>query len=108
MRSFDRRFAMKHPMLAAIAMAACLGGATPVAAQSNARDMYTPAHEQEITGRDDASKPTLAQMRRVVAAYEAMVRRHPASGYADNALWQAANLASLAFDRFGDASDRST
>src|SRR3954466_11789946 len=108
MRSFDRRFAMKHPMLAAIAMAACLGAATPAAAQSTARDMYTRALEQERTVRDDASKPTLAQMRRVVAAYEALVRRHPASGYADNALWQAANLASLTFDRFGDATDRNT
>src|SRR4051812_3246146 len=108
MRSFDRRFAMRHPMLAAIAMAACLGAAAPAAAQSTARDMYTRALEQERIVRDDASKPTLAQMRRAVAAYEALVRRHPASGYADNALWQAANLASLAFDRFGDATDRKT
>src|SRR3954471_11517814 len=108
MRSLDRRVAMKHPMLAAIAMAACLGAATPAAAQSTARDMYTRALEQERIVRDDASKPTLAQMRRVVAAYEALVRRHPASGYADNALWQAANLASLPFDRFGDATDRNT
>ncbi len=28
----------------------------------------------------------------VVAAYEAIVRRYPASGYSDNALWQAGRL----------------
>ena len=37
----------------------------------------------------------------VVAAYEPVVRRYPASGYSDNALWQAATSRSLAFERFG-------
>ena len=49
-----------------------------------------------------------AQMRRVVGSYESLVRKHPASGYCDNALWQAANLASLAYERFGDDADRKT
>jgi N-acetylmuramoyl-L-alanine amidase len=47
-------------------------------------------------------------MRRAIASYETLVRRHPASGYCDNALWQAANLATLAYERFGDEADRRT
>ena len=42
------------------------------------------------------------------AAYEHIVRRYPTSGYCDNALWQAANLAILAADRFGEDVDRRT
>ena len=37
-----------------------------------------------------------------------LVRQHPASGYSDNALWQAANLASLAYERFGTEADKKT
>src|SRR6185503_17115250 len=32
--------------------------------------------------------------------------RHPSSGYCDNALWQAGNVAALAWQRFGDEADR--
>jgi N-acetylmuramoyl-L-alanine amidase len=100
---------MKHPTLALITTAWLLAaGPQAAAAPATARDMYTQAMIQERAVRDDAAKPTLAQMRRVVSAYENVVRRHPASGYADNALWQGANLASLAFDRFGDDADRKT
>ena len=101
---------MKHSILAALVTSACLaaGTASLVARGDNARDMYTRAMAQERSVRDEAAKPTVAQMRRVVAAYENLVRQHPASGYCDNALWQAANLATLAFDRFGDESDRKT
>lgn len=101
---------MKHFILAALVTSACLtaGSATIGARGDTARDMYTRAMAQERSVRDEAAKPTLAQMRRVVAAYENIVRQHPASGYCDNALWQAANLATLAFDRFGDEADRKT
>ena len=101
---------MKHFILAALVTSACLtaGTATLGAGSDAARDMYTRAMALERTVRDEAAKPTLAQMRKVVAAYQNIVRRHPASGYCDNALWQAANLATLAFDRFGDESDRKT
>src|SRR5690349_14852482 len=101
---------MKHSILAALVTSVCLaaGTATLGARADNARDMYTRAMAQERTVRDEAAKPTLAQMRRVVAAYENIVRRYPSSGYCDNALWQAANLATLAFDRFGEDTDRKT
>jgi N-acetylmuramoyl-L-alanine amidase len=101
---------MKHSILAALVTSVCLaaGTATLGARADNARDMYTRAMAQERTVRDEAAKPTLAQMRRVIAAYENIVRRYPSSGYCDNALWQAANLATLAFDRFGEDTDRKT
>ena len=97
---------MKQSVLTALVTIACLTAAASPAHAQTARDMYNRALAQERTVRDDAAKPTLAGMRRVIASYEAVVRRHPASAYADNALWQAANLASLAFERFGDEADR--
>jgi len=102
---------MRYPVLAALATATCLliplpGVAAPPPA--TARVMYTRALERERVVRDDANKPSLADMRRVIAAYEALVRQHPTSGYCDNALWQGGNVALLAFQRFGDDADRKT
>src|SRR4029079_1559683 len=54
----------------------------------------------------DQDRATVADMRRVISAYDHVVRRFPASGYSDNALWQAGTLAWLAFQRFGDIHDR--
>ena len=102
---------MTHRIVGAIVTAACLA-ATPVLSAAGApqtpRELYTRAMARERVVRDEGNKPTLEQMRRVVALYESLVRKHPASGYCDNALWQAANLASLAYERFGDEADRKT
>jgi N-acetylmuramoyl-L-alanine amidase len=76
------------------------------AAGSTPREMYTRALERERVLRDADRNPTVEQLRRVVAAYEAMVRQFPASGYSDNALWQAGNLALLAYERFGQPGDK--
>lgn len=97
---------MRDRVFAALLTVACLAPA-PAHAQ-HARDLYTRALAEERVVRDDANKPTLAHMRRVVALYESVVRRHPASGYSDNALWQAANVAALAYQRFGSEADRRT
>jgi N-acetylmuramoyl-L-alanine amidase len=75
-------------------------------ASDAARTAYTRALGQERAVRDANDHATAASIRRVIASYERIVRRYPASGYADNALWQAANLALLAFDRSGDEQDR--
>src|SRR5262245_41135685 len=99
---------MKHAFLGAIVTAAYLAAAPQARAADTARDMYTRAMAQERQVRDDSTKPTLAQMRRVVSMYENLVRKHPVSSYCDNALWQAANVASLAYDRFGDPADRAS
>src|SRR3954468_13105983 len=99
---------MKHPLAAAGAVMLLLTAGAPAAYAQSARDLYTRALAQERNDRDAANDATMAQMRRVVAAYESVVRRHPASGYSDNALWQAGNLAALAYQRFGDDADRKT
>ncbi len=75
------------------------------AAAQSARTLYTRALARERTLRDGSRKPSLEQLRNAVAAYEALARRFPSSGYTDNALWQAANLSLLAYDRFGQSSD---
>ena len=83
--------------------------APPIAAKNSAgsaRTLYTRALEREREVRADGREATLKQLRSVVSAYDALVRRYPASGYSDNALWQAGNLALLAFERFGEAEDR--
>jgi N-acetylmuramoyl-L-alanine amidase len=100
---------MKYRILAALLTAACAMPAVPAFAKAdNARDMYNRAMAQERGLRDEGSNATVVQMRRVVASYERLVLKHPASGYCDNALWQAANLAALAYERFGSEADRKT
>ena len=54
----------------------------------------------------DAAPAVLGDVRAAVAGYEAVVRHYPASGYSDNALWQAGRLSLDAFARFGQASDK--
>jgi N-acetylmuramoyl-L-alanine amidase len=93
---------------ATVLMLACVVAA-PVAANgdSSARTLYERAMSREQTIRDaDQTQTSVAELRRVINAYDAVVRRFPASGYSDNALWQAGNLAWLAFQRFGDTRDR--
>lgn len=96
---------MKRTTLAVIA-AMVLAAASGQAAET-ARAMYEHALAQEHALRAD-DNPTLAKMRRIVAAYEAVVRKHPTSGYSDNALWQGAGVAELAFERFKDPADQGT
>ena len=76
-----------------------------VAAGASARGLYARALEREAGVRSGApSSP--GQIRRVIATYEMLVRRYPASGYSDNALWQAANLALMASQQFSQEADR--
>ncbi len=49
----------------------------------------------------------LQAARRAIAAYEAVVRRFPTSGYCDNALMRGGDLARWLFARSGRAADRS-
>ena len=81
--------------------------ARPAAAQS-AHSIYTRGLAKERQLRDAASDATLGELRSTVRTYELVVRRFPKSGYSDNALWQAANLAILAFERFNEPADRKT
>ena len=96
-----------------------------VAAAPPVRTMYNDAYAREqavraaLTAQDrshptpegakaDAPQTRVEDVRAVVAAYEAVVRRYPASGYCDNALWQAAHLALDTFNMFGQLADRDT
>ena len=93
-------------LVAAIALLATAASAVPPV-----RTMYTEALAREQTVRaalavENVSPATLQDARTVVSAYEAVVKRYPASGYSDNALWQAGRLAFLTFERFGDQQDR--
>ena len=89
-------------------LVAVLLGAAPLAYAQPPRDLYTRALGLDRGVRDARQTPTLRQIRAAVAAYERVVRRYPASGYADNALWQGAELSRLAWERFGNDADRKT
>ena len=108
------------PMPSPVCVRSCLllalvVSALPAAAQT-ARERYERAFEREAVVRPllaDGTDPTpaertdvLRQVTRLVAAYEAIVRRYPTTGYADNALWQGASLSEAAYRRFGRADER--
>jgi N-acetylmuramoyl-L-alanine amidase len=85
--------------------------ATAASAAPPVRTMYTEALAREQTVRaalavEGVSPTTLQDARAVVSAYEAVVKQYPASGYSDNALWQAGRLALVTFERFGEPHDR--
>jgi N-acetylmuramoyl-L-alanine amidase len=74
-------------------------------------DAYVAALARERTLRTTLSNPAdraayLRDVRAVVAEYEAVVHRFPASSYGDESLWHAGRLAVDAYGRFGDARDR--
>jgi len=99
---------MRQRLFSALALAFLILPAPRVQAADSARTLYTRALDQERTVRDESNDATAADIRRVVRLYQHIVRRYPSSGYCDNALWQAANLALLAADRSGQDADRQT
>lgn len=89
-------------------VAAIVVAAAPDLAAASARSSYESALARERTLRAAATRgsgPTIADFRSVIGAYRAIVRRYPASGYSDNALWQAARLSEDAYARFQDERD---
>jgi len=91
-----------------------LGGSFRVVEAAPAvRTMYNDAMAREQAARaamnaPDAAPAVLNDVHAAVAAYEAVVRHYPASGYSDNALWQAGVLALDAFTKFNQPADRET
>jgi N-acetylmuramoyl-L-alanine amidase len=78
---------------------------------ATAKSMYTSALAREQAVRaalkdDQTTADLLVEMRALVAEYETIVRRFPASGYCDDALWQAGRLSLDAFARFGQQQDK--
>jgi hypothetical protein len=98
-------------LLGGLAGLCLLRGVTVIAAPPVVA-MYvdTMAREKAIrVALADPNAPLkLEEVRAVVRAYEAIVAQYPASGYSDNALWQAGHLALDAFWRFGQPQDKDT
>jgi N-acetylmuramoyl-L-alanine amidase len=99
---------------------ACLAGAllmtvltTGAHGQTDA-NLYKEALTREAALREDLAalqpgepvEPLVQRIRVMVGAYEDIAQLFPASGYADNALWQGGVLAADVFVRFGDLTDR--
>jgi N-acetylmuramoyl-L-alanine amidase len=100
--------------LFAIVMVALIALVRPAQAQRTDRDLYAAALARERAARAalaDTNAPaesSLSEVRAAVTAYLTLPKRHPSSGYSDNALWQAGRLSLDAFARFGDDRDRKT
>jgi N-acetylmuramoyl-L-alanine amidase len=94
---------------ALLALVLALGGRVGQGAPATPRESYTAAvaREQALRAPGRAA-PSIKEYRSAIAAYDAVVRQFPTSGYVDNALWQGAAIAREAFDRFGDDRDRAT
>jgi N-acetylmuramoyl-L-alanine amidase len=84
--------------LVASASAVAGQGSTPAA-------MYERAQAKEQVARA-TEPPEVKDLRIAVLAYERIFRTYPRSGYADNALWQAAGLLAAAYEVGGDEEDR--
>ena len=84
------------------------------AAAQTARERYESAMERDERVRAQlgaypattADPELLAKLRQVTTAFEIIVRKFPTSGYADNALFQAASLAGAAYEKFNRPDDR--
>jgi len=61
------------------------------------------AQEQAVS---QSATATVEDLRVVINRYWGFVQRYPASGFADNALWQAASLSAQAFERFSQERDK--
>jgi N-acetylmuramoyl-L-alanine amidase len=90
----------------ALMLAGGLITTTPVVAEAQTvQTKYDRALARERTARADAT-PSVATLRSIAGTYENIVRLHPRSGYADNALWQGAGLLQLAWETAGQTRDR--
>jgi N-acetylmuramoyl-L-alanine amidase len=102
--------AVARRMLAALAMAAAAWCANATAEEAD-HLLYTSALSRERAVRatlqgTPSRDVALKDIHAIVTAYQTLVRRFPASGYSDDALWQAGRLELDAFARFGEARDR--
>ncbi len=111
-------------IIAAAALAIALGAPAPAAQRKTTTRKATPSRTSQTTRastpkaayertlareralRSSRRKAPLSQMRAVVNEYEAIARRWPRSGYADNALWNGANMAYDANISYGARQER--
>jgi N-acetylmuramoyl-L-alanine amidase len=104
-RSTRRQDHVQRFTVAAIGAVWILTGAMVSAQSTTAKALYQRATDREAALRAN-TQPTAKDMQSAIGAYELVVRRFPSSGYSDNALWQAAGIALMAFEKTGDAADK--
>jgi N-acetylmuramoyl-L-alanine amidase len=97
--------------VAPVLVVLCLAAAGAAAQQPPIDKLFLDASAKEQAVRTALSTPgvtdtALKAVRTVVADYEAIVRRFPASGYCDDALWRGAQLSLDAFAKFAAAEDK--
>ena len=80
--------------------------ASQVAKSRTAQSAYDRTLARERALRSSRRKAPLSQMRAVIDEYEAIARKWPRSGYADNSLWNGANLAYDANISYGAKQER--
>lgn len=93
--------------LATIGVVFLLAGVMVSAQSTTAKSLYQRATDRETALRANTNA-TPKDVQSAIAAYELVVRRFPSSGYSDNALWQAAGIALLSFQKTGAAADKTT
>ena len=99
-------FAPVRRAACAAAVALAVAGAADVV-EASARSDYERLLARVEALRLDGPRPTpRPQLRRVAADAEGIARRHAGSGYADNALWQAATVALAAYRVYRQPADR--
>ena len=75
------------------------------ASAQTAQHLYERALSQERAILS-APEPAPDALRKIAKLYEAVVLEYPTSGYADNALWQAAGVLQRTFEISGESKDR--
>jgi len=113
MRSFGKRYSRAWWTAIAASLLVCeLAGQS--AKPQTAKERFEAAQQRDeevrvlLTNLPTSSPPAdlVAQVKQVMTSFESVARRFPTSGYADNALWQAAGLADAAYQRLNRPEDR--
>jgi N-acetylmuramoyl-L-alanine amidase len=104
-------FAAARRLIGCLTVVAMASMATGALAQDVDHDLYVAALARERAVRatfagTPAPAAALKDIHAIVTAYQTLVRRFPASGYSDDALWQAGRLELDAYTRFGEARDK--
>ena len=113
MRSFGKRRARGLLTAAAAWLLVCDLSAQSARPQT-AKERFEAAQQRDeqvrvlLTNLPESPPPAdlAKQVKQVMTSFEVMVRRFPTSGYADNALWQAASLADTAYQLLNRPEDR--
>jgi N-acetylmuramoyl-L-alanine amidase len=96
----------------AVAVSPAVAGAQPARERYAAAQALDAAARTELSRTPDAAstpdkQQAIAAVQRAIGRYDALVRRYPSSGYSDNALFQAAELARALYVAYGRVTHRS-